>query len=94
MAKKKSKKRRSASRSGCGCGTGMKACCQVESVVSIDERGQMVLPKEVRKKAGIKPGDKLAVVTWGAAGCCSGIVLLKSEELEGQVKKLMGPMFK
>ena len=38
------------------------ACCNVEAVVSIDERGQMVLPKEIREKAGIKAGDKLAVM--------------------------------
>ena len=38
-------------------------CCQVEAVVSVDERGQMVLPKEVRARAGIKPGDKLALVS-------------------------------
>ena len=40
----------------------MPGCCRVESLVSIDERGQMVLPKEIRNKAGIKAGDKLAVV--------------------------------
>ena len=39
------------------------SCCKVESVVSIDDRGQMVLPKEIREKAGIKAGDKLAVIT-------------------------------
>ena len=29
-------------------------CCNVEAVVSVDERGQMVLPKEIRDKVGIK----------------------------------------
>ena len=32
-------------------------CCKVQAVVSVDERGQMVLPKEIREKAGIKAGD-------------------------------------
>lgn len=36
-------------------------CCKVESVISIDERGQMVLPKETREKANIYAGDKLAL---------------------------------
>jgi hypothetical protein len=26
-------------------------CCKVESLISVDERGQMVLPKEIRDKA-------------------------------------------
>jgi len=38
-------------------------CCRVESIVTIDERGQMVLPKEIREKAKIKSGDKLAVLS-------------------------------
>jgi AbrB family looped-hinge helix DNA binding protein len=41
-------------------------CCnsrRVESLVAVDERGQMVLPKDLRDKAGIRPGDKLALVT-------------------------------
>ena len=37
--------------------------CTVESIVTIDERGQMVLPKEIRERAKIKPGDKLAVLS-------------------------------
>ena len=40
------------------------ACCQVEAVTTVDERGQMVLPKEIREKAQIKAGDKLALITW------------------------------
>jgi hypothetical protein len=34
-----------------------KSCCKVESVISIDERGQMILPKEIRDKAKIRAGD-------------------------------------
>ena len=41
------------------------SCCKVEALVSVDERGQMVLPKEVRDKANIKSGDKLAVASMG-----------------------------
>ena len=36
---------------------------QVEAVVGVDERGQMVLPKELREKIGIRAGDKLAIIT-------------------------------
>ena len=53
------------------------SCCQVEAVTSIDERGQMVLPKEIRDKAGIRAGDKLAVITWRKEGqvCCISLPL-------------------
>ncbi len=27
------------------------SCCKVEALISVDERGQMVLPKEMRDKA-------------------------------------------
>ncbi len=75
-----------------GCGDGaIGACCRVEAVVSVDERGQMVLPKEVRARAGIKPGDKLALVSSGEGGCC--LALVKAEALGGMVKGLLGPLF-
>jgi antitoxin PrlF len=68
-------------------------CCKVESVVTVDERGQMVLPKEIRERAGIKAGDKLAVVTVsdGDKMCC--ITLIKADALSGTVKVIMRPMF-
>jgi AbrB family looped-hinge helix DNA binding protein len=70
------------------------SCCKVESVVNIDERGQMVLPKEIREKAGIKAGDKLAVVTMENDGkiCC--LSLIKVEEFEQIVKRMLGPIMK
>jgi AbrB family looped-hinge helix DNA binding protein len=66
-------------------------CCAIEAVVTVDERGQMVLPKSVRQKMGIKPGDKLAVVvvTRGGELCC--VTLLPAEKLSGTVRVLIGP---
>lgn len=76
------------------CGAFGKSFCKVESVVSIDERGQMVLPKEIREKAKIQSGDKLAVVSWEKEGkvCC--LSLIKVEELAEMVKSMLGPMMK
>lgn len=70
------------------------ACCKIESVVSVDDRGQMVLPKEIREKVGIKSGDKIALVSWQKEGnvCC--ISLIKTEEFEGMVKELLTPVMK
>jgi antitoxin PrlF len=67
-------------------------CCKIESLISVDERGQMVLPKEVRDKAGIHPGDKLALVSWEKDGrvCC--FTLIKVEEFTDMVRGLLGPM--
>ena len=69
-------------------------CCKVESIINIDERGQMVLPKELREKANIHPGDKLAVVCWEKKGGIYCFFLVKVEELTGMVKDLLGPMMK
>lgn len=72
-------------------GEGM-SCCKIESLISVDDRGQMVLPKEIRDRANIQAGDKLAVISWekGGAVCC--ISLIKAENLTGMVKDLLGPM--
>ncbi|MFA4934351.1 MAG: HgcAB-associated protein [Candidatus Methanoperedens sp.] len=69
-------------------------CCKVDSVISIDDRGQMVLPKEIRDKANISAGDKLAVISFEKNGkvCC--LSLIKVEELAGMVKDMLGPMMK
>jgi antitoxin PrlF len=70
------------------------SCCKVESIISVDERGQMVLPKELRDRANIRPGDKLAIVSWDKGGeiCC--IYLIKAEYLAERVKDFLGPMMK
>ncbi len=71
-------------------------CCRafrVESLIAVDERGQMVLPKEVREKAHIQPGEKLALVAWEQNGhvCC--LMLIKADELAQMVRERLGPIF-
>ena len=70
------------------------SCCKVESVTSVDERGQMVIPKEIRAKANIQAGDKLAIICWEKDGkvCC--ISLIKTDDFAGMVKGLLSPMMK
>ena len=77
------------------CFSGVSAgCCQVEAMVSVDEKGQMVLPKTIREKAGIQPGDKLVLIGWEKDGqmCC--ITMVKADSLAGMVKGMLGPMMK
>ncbi|MFA5393373.1 MAG: HgcAB-associated protein [Candidatus Ratteibacteria bacterium] len=85
MAKQKKKN------SGCALLGKELGCCKVESLISVDKRGQMVLPKEIRDKAGIRPGDKLAIVSWGKEKTCC-ISLIKAESLAGMVEEMLGPI--
>lgn len=73
-------------------GTSGGSCCQVTSLLSVDERGQMILPKEIRERAGIKAGDKLALVVWEKDGAFCCLTLIKASELGGIVKEKLGPM--
>ena len=70
------------------------SCCKIEALISVDERGQMVLPKEIRDKADIHTGDKLALVSWERDGkvCC--FTLIKADEFGDMVKGVLGPMMK
>ena len=68
--------------------------CKVESIVSVDERGQMVLPKDLRKRAKIGAGDKLALTSWEKDGkvCC--LTLIKVEDLVDIMKGQFGPLLR
>jgi len=67
-------------------------CCKLDALVSIDERGQIVLPKEIRMRAGIKAGDKLAIITCEKEGrihCISSAFMIEFREA---IKKAFGPL--
>ncbi|MGO9386673.1 MAG: HgcAB-associated protein HgcC [Methanobacterium sp.] len=66
--------------------------CKIDAIVSVDERGQMLLPKDVRNKAKIRAGDKLAVISWEKNGEVYCISLIKTEGLIGMVKTLLEPI--
>ena len=80
------------------------ACCEshplrpdgfrVESLVTVDERGQMVLPKDVRNRMGIEAGDKLAIIACEQDGECCCLCLMKGDELVHLVKERLGPVMK
>jgi len=73
----------------------MSGCqCQVDALVTIDARGQIVLPKEVREKAAIKAGDRFMVISKESGGkvCC--IFLVKADYFNETIKNTLGPMVK
>jgi len=76
----------------CSCGGEAKSICRLEALSSVDERGQMVLPKELRERANIKAGDKLALISWerGNEVCC--MVLIKADSLGEQIREFLGPI--
>jgi antitoxin PrlF len=69
-------------------------CCRIESLITVDDRGQMVLPKELRDRANIRAGDKLALISWQKGGevCC--FTLIKADALAAGVKEFLGPMLR
>jgi antitoxin PrlF len=49
---------------------------QVEDIIKVSSKGQIVIPREVRKKMGVKGGEKLLVLTRDG-----DILLRKTREL-------------
>jgi AbrB family looped-hinge helix DNA binding protein len=60
----------------------------------MDAKGQVVLPKDLRDKAGLKAADKIAVVAYEKEGkvCC--IVMIKVERLTDAISKTLNPLLK
>ncbi len=69
--------------------------CGLEALVSIDQRGQIILPKEVREKAELKAGDKLAVLSAcdeNQKVCC--LIFMKAEVIEKIAVERLSPVLK
>ena len=69
-------------------------CCLICAIATVDSRGQIVLHKELRDRADVKAGDKLAVISCESEGkvCC--ISLVKADNFTKTVKDMLGPMMK
>ena len=66
--------------------------CRIDALISVDGRGQIVLPKEVREKADINAGDKFVVISHqsGGKGCC--LFLIKADFFSETVKNTLEPL--
>jgi AbrB family looped-hinge helix DNA binding protein len=49
---------------------------QIEDIIKVSSKGQIVIPREIRKKMGVKGGEKLLVLTRDG-----DILLRKAKEL-------------
>ena len=49
---------------------------QIEDIIKVSSKGQIVIPKEIRKKLGVRGGEKLLVLTRNG-----DILLRKTEEI-------------
>lgn len=58
----------------------------VYGVVTVAERGQIVIPKEARNHFNIKPGDKLLVT----GDLARGLGIVKAEKMKEFAQKIMG----
>jgi len=68
--------------------------CRIDAVITMDAKGQIVLPKDLREKANFKPNEKIAVVACEKNGAVCCIMILKAERLIGAVTKTLGPLLK
>lgn len=67
------------------------SCCRVAGLVTVDERGQMVLPKSLRERAAIHPGDQLALVSWEQGDDIHGVFLIKADHLTDLLSAMLKP---
>lgn len=65
----------------------------LEAIVSCDERGQLVLPKDMRKKLGIKAGEKMALLKMSSDNEYF-LTLIKADSLEAVIKGYLSPVMK
>jgi len=61
---------------------------EFQGSTTVGERGQIVLPAEMRKKHGIKPGDKLLVISNPLPNGAWAIMLMESSVLNQVLKDM------
>ncbi len=69
--------------------------CKLEALVTVDQRGQIVLPKELRERAELKAGDKLAILSAcdeNKKVCC--LIFVKAEFIESVAVERISPVLK
>ncbi|MBE8539105.1 HgcAB-associated protein HgcC [Geoglobus acetivorans] len=75
----------------------MKNCkaTRIEAILTVDSKGQILLPKELREKANIKPGDRLVAISGcdeNGEPCC--LILVRAELLDESIRDVLSPMLR
>ena len=62
---------------------------KIDAVVTVDAKGQVVIPKSLREKAGFETNGKIAILSLEKDGkfCC--LLMIKAEKLDEAVKKTL-----
>ena len=66
----------------------------IEAILSCDDRGSLVLPKEIRKRLKIKAGEKLALLNIKNDEGDFLLTLIRANSLEGLIKNYLTPVMK
>ena len=68
--------------------------CKIDAVITMDAKGQFVLPKDLRERANFQPNDKIALVASERNGMVCCIMMIKAERLAGALTKTLAPLLK
>jgi AbrB family looped-hinge helix DNA binding protein len=66
---------------GCSChpiNENMGSCC-VEAIISMDDRGQIVIPKDLRDKLGLKSSEKLVLISWTKNNKVESVSIMRND---------------
>lgn len=66
---------------------------KIFGTVSVNDKGQIVIPAEARKEFGIEPDTKLMVFGWGC-GSRKALFLMNSEDFEKRLTGFWGSFFR
>jgi len=61
----------------------------VEAVVTVDSKGQIVLPKGLRERAGFKPNEKIGLISLEKEGVVYCIIMIKAESLGNAITETL-----
>ncbi|MGA3112518.1 MAG: AbrB/MazE/SpoVT family DNA-binding domain-containing protein [Candidatus Bathyarchaeia archaeon] len=60
---------------------------QIEDIIKVSSKGQIVIPREVRKKLGVKGGEKLLVLTRDGDILLRKTKKISIEEIANKIEK-------
>lgn len=61
----------------------------VEAVVTVDSKGQIVLPKGLRERAGFKLNEKIGLISLEKEGVVYCIIMIKAESLGNAITETL-----